>query len=158
MSTPLTFRPAEADDLENLVDMLADDELGAKREDDSRPVNPRYLDAFAAIDSDPNNELIVAEDGAALIGMMQLTFIPYLSRLGAWRCLIESVRVHKDCRGQGFGRAMFVRAISRACEKNCELVQLTSDKQRSGALSFYRSLGFEATHEGFKLNLQNFKE
>ena len=149
----LTFRLAEANDLEKLVEMLADDELGAEREDNSRPLNKRYLDAFAAIDSDPNNELVIAENGALLVGMMQLTFIPYLSRLGAWRCLIESVRVHRAYRGRGYGRAMFERAIKRAREKNCNLVQLTSDKQREGALGFYRSLGFEATHEGFKLKL-----
>lgn len=149
----LEFRQAARGDIEDLVDMLADDEPGSRREINSRPLNQKYLDAFAAIDSDPNNELIVAEHGARLIGMMQLTFIPYLSRLGAWRCLIESVRVHKVYRGRGFGRAMFLRAILRAREKNCELVQLTSDKQRSGASSFYQSLGFEATHEGFKLKL-----
>ena len=85
--------------------------------------------------------------------MMQLTFIPYLSRLGAWRCLVESVRVHKAHRGQGYGRAMFEHAIERSREKDCDLVQLTSDKSREGALSFYRSLGFEDTHEGFKLKL-----
>ena len=100
MTTPLTFRLAETGDLENLVEMLADDELGAKREDNARPLNRRYLDAYAAIDSDPNNELIVAEHGVRLIGMMQLTFIPYLSRLGAWRCLVESVRIGKEFRGR----------------------------------------------------------
>ena len=153
MPTLLSFRIAQAGDLDNLVEMLADDTLGAGREDMSRPLDQKYLDAFAAIDSDPNNELIVAENRDTLVGMMQLTFIPYLSRLGAWRCLIESVRVHRDYRGRGFGRVMFERAISRAREKNCGLVQLTSDKQRGGALGFYRSLGFEATHEGFKLKL-----
>lgn len=150
---PLTFRMAVLADLESLVGMLADDDLGAGREDNSRPLNQRYLDAFAAIDSDPHNELVVAQNGTLLVGMMQLTFIPYLSRLGAWRCLIESVRVQKNYRGQGYGRAMFEHAILRAREKDCDLVQLTSDKSREGALGFYRSLGFEATHEGFKLKL-----
>ena len=150
---PLSFRIAAAGDLEALVEMLADDDLGAAREDNSRPLNQKYVDAFAAIDIDPNNELIVAEEGAVLVGMMQLTFLPYLSRLGAWRCLVESVRVRREYRGRGFGRAMFERAIARAREKDCEIVQLTSDKTRSGALDFYRSLGFEATHEGFKLLL-----
>lgn len=150
---PLSFRIAAADDLEPLVAMLSDDELGATREDLSRPLNQRYLDAFGAITSDPNNELIVAEEEGKPVGMLQLTYIPYLSRLGAWRCLIESVRVGKAYRGRGFGRSLIVWAIARAREKDCQLVQLTSDKRRSGALSFYESLGFEATHEGFKLHL-----
>jgi len=149
----LSFRIAAVDDLEKLVALLAEDELGATREDFTSPLNQRYLDAFGAIESDPNNELVVAEEQGVAVGMLQLTYIPCLSRLGAWRCLIESVRVQKEYRGQGFGRCMFVWAIARARDKNCKLVQLTSDKQRSGALSFYESLGFEATHEGFKLNL-----
>lgn len=149
----LEFREARRTDLEALVAMLADDELGAAREDNSSPLNARYTEAFAAIESDPNNELIVAELAGEQVGMLQLTFIPYLSRLGSWRCLIESLRVRRDCRGRGFGRALLRCAIARAAEKNCKIVQLTSDKTRGEALRFYQSLGFFASHEGFKLDL-----
>lgn len=48
---------------------------------------------------------------------------------------------------------MFVHAIERARERDCHLVQLTSDKQRPDALRFYEKLGFVASHEGFKLAL-----
>lgn len=34
------------------------------------------------------------------------------------------------------------------------MLQLTSDKQRPEAIRFYQSLGFIASHEGFKLSLQ----
>ncbi len=150
----LAFREARRGDLEALIAMLADDDLGAAREDGSSPPNARYTEAFAAIESDPNNELIVAEYAGEPVGMLQLTFIPYLSRLGSRRCLVESVRVRKDCRGRGFGRALLQRAIARATEKNCKMVQLTSDKTRGEALRLYRSLGFTASHEGFKLELR----
>ena len=149
----LTFRKAAENDIWNLVALLADDVLGAKREDISKPLNQSYFDAFQNIEKDPNNELTVVECNGELVGMLQLTFIPYLTHTGSWRCLIEGVRIAKNYRGQGFG-AEFIRwAIRRATERNCKIVQLTSDKQRPDALRFYQSLGFQATHEGFKLKI-----
>lgn len=149
----LTYREAEHQDLTQLVAMLADDKLGAQREDNSSPLNDRYIQAFRHISSDPNNELTVVTSNNKIVGMLQLTFIPYLTHTGSWRCLIEGVRIHKDCRGQGLGTKFFEWAITRAKEKGCNLVQLTSDKQRPDAIRFYENLGFEATHEGFKLKL-----
>ncbi len=147
------FREASRSDIARLVALLADDELGATREDNSKPLNPRYLDAFDAIDKDPNNELIIVEKADELVGMLQLTFIPYLTHTGSWRCLIEGVRVARSHRGKGAGRRMIEWVIERARERQCGIVQLTSDKQRPEALRFYRSLGFNATHEGFKLKI-----
>lgn len=147
------FRPATAADLEALVALLADDPLGTTRELPSTPLDPRYARAFAAIDADPNNELVVREHDGRLAGMMQLTFIPYLTHTGSWRCLVEGVRVARAFRGRGLGTEMLEWAIERARERGCSLVQLTSDKQRPDALRFYEALGFRATHEGFKLRL-----
>ena len=153
MTTSPQFRQAVARDLPRLVAMLADDELGAQREDSSQPLNSSYRSAFDAIDRDPNNALIVAEIDASIVGMMQLTFIPYLTHIGSWRCLIEGVRVHPEYRGQGLGTALIEWAIEAARKRQCRILQLTSDKQRPDALRFYEALGFEATHEGFKLRL-----
>lgn len=147
----IQFRAATQDDLETLVLMLQDDALGSQREDATLPLNTKYLQAFEAIQADPNNQLLVAEIQDRVVGMLQLTFIPYLTHTGSWRCLIEGVRIHADFRGQGLGEQMFQYAIGQAQEKGCQLVQLTSDKQRPDALRFYEKLGFVATHEGFKL-------
>ena len=149
----LEFRQASTEDIPGLVELLADDELGATREDISRPLNQRYLDACHGIDQDPNNELIIVERDGELVGMLQLTFIPYLTHTGSRRCLIEGVRIANSSRGQGLGRKFIEWAIKRATEADCSIVQLTSDKRRPDALRFYESLGFEATHEGFKLKL-----
>lgn len=149
----LEFREAIECDITALVVLLADDELGASREDPSVPLNHRYLEAFQSIDKDSNNELTVVESDGELVGMLQLTFIPYLTHTGSWRCLIEGVRIAKTHRGKGLGAQFINWAINRARQKNCSIVQLTSDKQRPGALRFYESLGFEATHEGFKLKI-----
>ena len=149
----LVFRKALLADIPDLVSMLSDDELGALREDSSRPLNQKYLQAFSEIDSDANNELTVVESDGEVVGMLQLTFIPYLTYIGSWRCLVEGVRIHSDHRGQGLGAKFLQWAIERARERDCGIVQLTSDKKRPSALRFYESLGFEATHEGFKLRL-----
>jgi len=149
----LTFRRAQKEDIPNLVKLLADDDLGATREDVSSPLNQNYIDAFDAIESDSNNELVVVETDTDLVGMLQLTFIPYLTHTGSWRCLIEGVRIAAAFRGQGLGSEFIDWAITRARERNCKIVQLTSDKQRPDALRFYQSLGFKASHEGFKLKL-----
>lgn len=150
----LEFRQATENDISRLVGLLADDELGATREDSSKPLNQRYIDAFRSIDQDPNNELTIVERDGELVGMLQLTFIPYLTHTGSRRCLIEGVRIANNNRGQGLGRQLIEWAIKRATEANCSIVQLTSDKRRPDALRFYESLGFEATHEGFKLRIR----
>lgn len=153
--TRTVFRAATLSDLPDILHMLADDQLGTSREDASEPLNPNYLSAFATIDADPNNELIVLEhqtpSAQTLVGVLQLTFIPYLTYQGSWRCLVEGVRVRKDYRNQGLGTQMFEWAINRAQQKGCNMVQLTSNKARSNAIRFYESLGFKASHEGFKL-------
>lgn len=151
----INFRQASKDDLPQIIQMLVDDQLGSSREDPTLPIKQQYLDAFEIIKADPNNELIVVQaenmKKSSLIGILQLTYIPYLTYKGSWRCLIEGVRIHKDFRGQGLGTQLFEWAIQRAKHKNCNIVQLTSNKERSEAIRFYESLGFKASHEGFKL-------
>jgi GNAT superfamily N-acetyltransferase len=149
----LKYRCAKTSDLAQLVNMLADDPLGSQREQAELPLLDSYVDAFKHIEQDPNNELIVAESDQHIVGMMQLTFIPYLTYKGSWRCLIEGVRIHKAYRGQGLGKQFFEWAIRHAKNRGCHLLQLTSDKQRPEAIRFYESLGFVASHEGFKLPL-----
>lgn len=149
----LNFRMATPDDLPAIVGMLADDPLGATRERNESPLPAGYREAFAAIDADLHNELVVAVRGPAVVGVLQLTFIPYLTYQGSWRALIEGVRVAATERGHGVGQALFEWAIERARERGCRLVQLTTDKARPDALRFYERLGFVASHEGMKLQL-----
>ncbi len=153
MTNELHFRTARRDEVAALVALLADDPLGKQREEAADALPEVYLDAFDAIDADPNHELIVVERGGELAGVLQLSFLPGLSHRGAWRAQIEGVRVASSARGGGVGQRLFEHAIERARERGCRLVQLTSDKRRPDALRFYVGLGFEATHEGFKLQL-----
>jgi ribosomal protein S18 acetylase RimI-like enzyme len=149
----LSFRRAERSDVPRIVRLLADDPLGAKRERYETPLPSSYLDAFDAIDSDPNNEVVVACLAGEVVGVLQVTFIPGLTYQGGWRALIEGVRVDAKVRSSGLGKAMIEHAIQRSRERGCHLVQLTTDKSRPAAKRFYEALGFLATHEGMKLNL-----
>ncbi|MBO1040171.1 GNAT family N-acetyltransferase [Brucella pituitosa] len=151
--TTISIRKAIDADLTAIVAMLADDALGSTREDNSSPLNQCYTDAFKAIDSDPNQLLTVVEHDGKVVGCLQLSFIPGLSRKGMWRGQIESVRITSDIRGGGIGRQMIEWAIAQCRERGCGLVQLTTDKSRADAMRFYKSLGFVDSHEGMKLSL-----
>ncbi|MET9547436.1 GNAT family N-acetyltransferase [Streptomyces sp. NPDC006627] len=147
----LEIRPAVADDLPAIVAMLADDPLGATREspDDLTP----YVAAFQRLADDPNQRLVVAVREGRVVGTLQLTIVPGLSRKGATRSIIEGVRVHADERGSGLGTRFIEWAIEESRRRSCQLVQLTSDATRTDAHRFYERLGFSASHLGFKLQL-----
>jgi ribosomal protein S18 acetylase RimI-like enzyme len=149
----VTFRRAVPDDLPRIVALLADDPIGRARENAGPQLDTRYREAFAAIERDPNQLLAVAERSGHVIGVLQLSFIPGLTRRGMWRGQIEGVRVAADERAGGVGRAMLQWAVEECTRRGCGLVQLTSDKRRSAAHGFYEALGFEATHQGYKLSL-----
>ncbi|GAB3145123.1 GNAT family N-acetyltransferase [Micromonospora sonneratiae] len=147
------FRAAQRADVPMIVAMLADDGLGRGREVVGEEVDAAYWAAFEAMADDPDNVQIVAEVGGEPVGTMQLTFIRSLTRRGGLRAQIEGVRVRADQRGAGLGRTMIEWAVDQARERGCNLVQLTTDKRRADAHRFYTSLGFQASHEGMKLNL-----
>ena len=149
----IRFRQAVITDLPAIIGLLADDDLGRQREQIGPPPSPNYEMAFYAIEKDSNQMLAVAERNGEVVGCLQLTFIPGLSRVGLWRGQIESVRVASKLRGSGLGRKLFEWAIEACQKRGCGLVQLTTDKSRPNALRFYQSLGFMASHEGMKLDL-----
>ena len=158
-SSPVILRRAKADDLPAIVNLIAADQLGATRDGVTTAGDlAAYQRAFAVIDSDPAHILMVAESerdesGPDIVATMQLSFIPGLARRGALRAQIEAVRVHEAYRSRGLGAAIFAWAIDEARQRGCALVQLTTDKSRTGAHRFYERLGFTASHEGMKLPL-----
>ena len=149
----LIFRKSKEGDIPSIVKMLADDELGSKREDYKVPLPKSYTDAFQNILQDKNQELIILENfNKEIIGTLQLTFIPYLTYRGGLRAQIEAVRVQKKFRGKGFGRKICKWAIKRSIDNGAHLVQLTVDKNRPGAIKFYKALGFRDSHAGMKIH------
>lgn len=151
--TPFSFREATRHDLPAVVRLLAQDKLGAVRENYRDPLPEPYFNAFEQIDRDPNQELIVIENKEKeVIGTLQLSFLQYLTYQGGKRAQIEAVRVREDHRGQGIGEHLFRWAIDRSKSRGAHLLQLTTDKQRPEAIRFYEKLGFKASHEGMKLH------
>jgi len=151
----LVIRDAGLADLPVIVAMLADDDKGRVRESVGEALDAGYGMAFAAIDADPNQHLLVAELDGAIVGTFQLSFLPGLSYRGAWRGQIEAVRIVGDLRGQGLGREMILWAIDRCRERGCRMVQLTTHASRERAHAFYERLGFEPSHVGMKLHLDH---
>ena len=151
------LRTAKRADLPQILQLLADDRLGANREETS-DMAP-YERAFEAIDADPAHLLVVGEllkpgePTGPVVATFQLSFLPGLSRRGSWRSQIEAVRVAAELRGLGIGAIMVNWAAEESRRRGCSLLQLTTDKSRTDAHRFYERLGFAASHEGMKLTL-----
>ncbi len=149
----LDFRYAAEADLPAIVALLADDEFGENREQSGATVAPEYVEAFSQMQKMPGNRILLAEQDGKIVAALHLAFVPGLSRKGTKRAIIEAVRVASDARGQNIGTAIMKQAISESRAAGCKLVQLTSDKRRARAHLFYRRLGFEQSHIGFKKDL-----
>jgi GNAT superfamily N-acetyltransferase len=137
-----------------MVSIIAADDVGIQMDDPSRATSAPYVAALAAIDADPNQSLYIVEQAGEAIGTFQLTYVPGISRMGMLRCIVESVHVSPDHRNKGYGKQMMRWAIDTARARGCGMVLLTSNKKRVDAHRFYRDLGFEQSHEGFKVFLE----
>ena len=145
------MRPARREDLPAIMAMLADDEFSVGREGGA---DEAVSAAFDEIERDPNSTVFVLERDGRVVGCAQLTVIAGLARRGLKRGVIEAVRIASDSRGRGLGRDLVREIVEVARGRGCGIVQLTSDKRRLDAHRFYASLGFQMSHEGFKLVLE----
>jgi ribosomal protein S18 acetylase RimI-like enzyme len=150
-NSAVTIRRARRDDVRFIVAMLADDPLGSGRERIEDPLPPSYFRAFEAVEQDPNIQLVVAEQGGAVVGCLQLCVLPGLSSQGASRALIEDVRVASHCRSRGIGEQLLKWAVAQARDGECKLVELFTHNSRVDAQRFYKRLGFQPSHVGMTL-------
>jgi GNAT superfamily N-acetyltransferase len=154
MADNLMLRAATRADVPAIVSMLADDALGSTREAVTDPLPDSYYRAFADIEGDPNNKIIVACLDDEVVGTLQLTFTPSLSYRGGTRATVESVRTVAALRSHGIGSRLMQHAIALARARGCVLMQLTTHRTRADAHRFYQKLGFQAQHIGMKLRLR----
>lgn len=147
------YRNATPADLRFIIGLIVEDSVIDTGDDPADAAHADYVNALAAIDADPNQEMIVVEDDGVPVGCFQLSYLPGLMRRGQWRGQIEVVHVAQSHRNRGIGGEMMRWAIERCREHNCSMVQLTSNKKRTDAHRFYERLGFLKSHEGFKLYL-----
>jgi ribosomal protein S18 acetylase RimI-like enzyme len=150
-TSTITIRRARRSDVGAIVAMLADDHLGGARERIEEPLPEVYFKAFETVDRDPGIQLVVAEEEDRVVGCLQLCMLPGLSSQGAFRGLIEDVRVASDCRSQGIGEQMVRWAVAEARAKGCKLVELLTHNTRVDAQRFYERLGFQRSHVGMMI-------
>ena len=152
MSEPV-FRRAARDDLPAIVALLADDDVNGWREAPGEPLAEGYVRAFQAIDADANNELVVGEIDGKVVATAQITYAPNLTQQGAWRAIIEGVRVSSSLRSQGVGEKLIAYMNGLARARGCPSAQLTTSNPRRRAHAFYARIGFAQSHLGFKREL-----
>jgi GNAT superfamily N-acetyltransferase len=154
MIQSLTYRKSAINDLEQIVNLLLEDELGQTRESKKPELNQNYIEAFHKINADPNQYLMVVESDKEIVATCHLTIMPSLTFTGSTRMQIEAVRVAEKHRGHKIGEWMMNAAITYAKSKEVTILQLTTNKKRPKAKNFYKKIGFEASHEGMKLYLK----
>jgi GNAT superfamily N-acetyltransferase len=147
----MLVRSAVREDLPRIVEILSDDDLAASPERPGLPLDPAYVEAFEAIERDPNNGVYVAELGGQIVGTFHMLFIRQVSNRGRLIAQVESVVVAKSARSRGVGTAMMGWVIAEARRRDCLRVQLTTNVARIDAHRFYDRLGFQTTHKGMKL-------
>lgn len=150
----LTIRHARRSDLSALVELFADDVIGGHGDTTDPAALVDYVAAFERIQASANDTLYVAEIRGMVVGTFQTTILTALPGRGGSSLLVEAVQTRADQRGLGIGEAMLRHAMEYARQQGIAKVQLTSNSARTDAHRFYRRLGFEASHFGFKLRLK----
>ncbi|MFC9786332.1 GNAT family N-acetyltransferase [Rhodococcus sp. NPDC127528] len=135
-------------DVSALVALLSDDEIGRLREGAEIA---RYEEAYDAVARDSSHYLaVVRDEDDRIVGTMQLTIVPGLSRGGTTRLQIEGVRVAASERSLGVGTAMLEWAHDHGRHRGATLAQVTTDRDRERALAFYARLGYDNSQVGLK--------
>lgn len=148
-----TIREAIFADLAAIIHVFTGDDTGGKGDVWTGETQPLYEAAMRRILASSANTLFVAERAGTVIGTIQVTFIPGLVARGRTRAKLESIHVRPEHRSLGIGAMMVRHALEFARSHGAGIAELTSHRQRPDAHRFYERLGFERTHEGFKLAL-----
>ncbi len=143
------MREARIEDLEALVDLLAEGS-GGREGGDLAP----YAAAFAKVTADRGQVQAVAELGGQVVGMLQLSIVPGLAGRGLVRAQIEGVHTLSSLRGRGIGDELFAWAVAEAGRRGAAVVHVAAGRDRVNEHRYYAHLGFDHTHLGFTKNLR----
>ena len=145
------IREASEADLPRIVELLAQLSLDAPSERLAIPLPASYLAAFEEIVADPRQRLLVIEAQGRIAGSAVLIIMPNLSHQGRPYAIIENIVIDTVARGAGYGEELVRYAIEEARKAGCYKLSLTSNKRRPDAHRFYERLGFQARHEGYRV-------
>lgn len=141
------IRTATAADLPALLRLLA------QLNETPQPLSDAHRKAFDDVAADPRQQLLVVEDGGALLATAVLAVIPNIGHGGRPWAIIENVVVDEPARGRGVGEMLIRHIVEQARAAGCYKVALTSRAFRTDAHRFYERLGFERTSAGFRYTL-----
>lgn len=140
---PLVLRPATRDDLNAMVDLL---DMLFTQEADFVPNRRRQEAALLAILSSPVfGQLVVADSGTAVVGMVSVLFVVSTAEggLAAW---LEDMVVHPSHRRSGIGQQLLDEAITICRRKGIHRITLLTDASNEPAQRLYSRKGFVQSH------------
>lgn len=137
-----SIRPAEAGDLEHLVDLLR--QLFAI-EEDFQVDAARQRRGLAMMLSNPRGLILVAERDGRVIGMCSGQLLISTAE-GGPALLMEDVIVDENFRGGGIGRLLVSAMAQWAADQGAYRLQLLADQTNGEALAFYERLGWKTTN------------
>ena len=144
IGSPLQIREARAGDAPALAPLL--EELGYPTAVD---VIARRLQAMI----EAGEVAFVASRDDELLGLLTVHVTPVLQRptaVGRLTALVVAQRAH----GQGIGRALVEAGEKFLAGRGCMLLEVTSNRARTGAHAFYERLGYEITSFRLKKSLE----
>jgi ribosomal protein S18 acetylase RimI-like enzyme len=108
-----------------------------------------YADTLRALGADGGGEVLVAVDGAALLGTAMLQPAGPRSEIGGAEGEIElrALAVAPGAQGRGVGRALLGAAVERARALGCRHLVLSTQPAMHAAHRLYRAAGFERLPE-----------
>ena len=142
-------RPGDFDALLRLLDGM-DESMYAGRSH-AGELDVRSL--YEAVLTDPDQRLLLAEDGGRLVGSAHLMVLRHFGRSLSLSAVVEGVVVDPAYRRAGVGAALMRAVADAARTAGCYKLALTSNLARAGAHRFYSRLGWKRTHYGYSLEL-----
>ena len=147
-------RHANAEDLLPLLQLLSRSDEGIRPAVDS--ASEREVVTWQTMLGTDNLTVYVAVIGSEIVGTSLFLTMPNLGYGCRPSGFIEAVVVGSHWRRRGVARDITQRILSDASSAGCHKIQLLTHKRHTadGAHDFYRSMGFEAEAEGFRLYLE----
>jgi GNAT superfamily N-acetyltransferase len=153
-------RAARLADLASVLAVLSENGSGESPDwvDPTAPVpSASQIAMWERIEATPDVTVYVAEDDSGAVGTACLSVLPNITYDCRPSAFIEAVVVKYEHRRRGLARTIMRHVLQDAGLAGCYKVQLLTHKRHAtdGAHDLYRSLGFIAEAEGFRLYLSS---
>ncbi len=159
MTPAYSVRPATDGDLASVLTVLAEGRASRPAEPPApvAPPSSRQIAMWSRIARSPDVTVYLAESDGQPVGTASLSIMPTITYDCRPTAFIEAVVVRYDHRRRGVARLMLEGILEAARRESCFKVQLLTHKRHAhdGAHDLYRSVGFEAEAEGFRLYLRD---